>query len=77
MKFSTVPNSNSLTSLQKGILPPHLPKAPVVPAIVVIPPPAANMGDDVKQALLEMANSFREIGQTAKQNNTYFLGDIP
>ena len=58
-------------------LPPRLPKAPVVPVIVVNPPQDADMGDDVKQALLEMANSFREIGQTAKQNNTNFLGDIP
>ena len=58
-------------------LPPHLPKAPVVPAIPVVPPPPVEMAEELKAAFLDMANSFKEIGQTAKQNNTNFLGDIP
>ena len=35
------------------------------------------MDEEVKQAFMDMATSFREIGQTSKQNNTQFLAEIP
>ena len=41
-------------------------------------PQKGNMSDDdFKEAFLDMAQSFKAIGQTAKQNNTQFLADIP
>ena len=33
--------------------------------------------EDFKEAFYDMAQSFKAIGQTAKQNNTQFLADIP
>ena len=37
----------------------------------------AGVAADVRQALLDMAQGMRQIGVTARQNNTNFLSDIP